>query len=120
MRLGPIDDSAVAEIAKDLVGAVPGPSLARELTRAAGNPFYVTELLQQLAEARAVEVHEGYAHLRGMAGPLQLPLVASHLRSPSEAARHLVEMGSVLGNKFAERWRLTCWGSGPAHWSTRL
>jgi DNA-binding CsgD family transcriptional regulator/tetratricopeptide (TPR) repeat protein len=100
MHLGPIDKSAVADITRDLVGAAPGPSLARELARAAGNPFYLTELLRRLSEAKALELHGGYAHLRRTATQLSLSVVASHLSSLSELGRRLVEIGSVLGDKF--------------------
>jgi DNA-binding CsgD family transcriptional regulator len=100
IHLGPIDQFAVADITRDLVGAAPGPSLARELDRAAGNPFYVTELLRRLTEAKALELYGGHAHLGRTAAPLQLSIVASHLSSLSEAGRHLVEIGSVLGDRF--------------------
>ena len=100
MHLGPIDESAVAAITEDLVGAAPAPSLARELARAAGNPFYLTELLRQLMATKALELRGGYVHLRRTAGRVQLSVVAGHLSSLSEAARNLVEIGSVLGNRF--------------------
>jgi DNA-binding CsgD family transcriptional regulator/tetratricopeptide (TPR) repeat protein len=100
IHLGPIDEFAVADITTDLVGAAPAPSLARELARAAGNPFYVTELLRRLTETEALELHGGNAHLCRTAAQLELSIVASHLSSLSEAGRHLVEIGSVLGDRF--------------------
>jgi DNA-binding CsgD family transcriptional regulator len=100
MHVGPIDESAVADITRDLVGAAPGPSLARELARAAGNPFYLTELLRRLSESKALELHGGFAHLRRTAGQPPLSVVASHLSSLSETGRRLFQIGSVLGDKF--------------------
>ena len=100
IHLGPIDEFAVADITRDLVGAAPGPSLVRELARAAGNPFYVTALLRRLRETEALELHGGYAQLCRTAVQLQPSIVASHLSSLSEAGRHLIEIGSVLGDRF--------------------
>lgn len=50
LRLSPLDDGAVEELASSLAGASPGPTLRRLLDGAAGNPFFITELVSALSD----------------------------------------------------------------------
>jgi DNA-binding CsgD family transcriptional regulator len=51
IRLGPLSPSAVAELVRDRLGGDPDPSFAEACVDVtAGNPFYVVELLRELAE----------------------------------------------------------------------
>jgi DNA-binding CsgD family transcriptional regulator/tetratricopeptide (TPR) repeat protein len=101
LRLGPISDTAVAAIVEDLVGCPPDRPLVRELERAAGNPFYLTQLVHHLAAAKGLQVRGERAHL----SPAQVPVdLAATLHSAamslSEPARRLLQVGSVLGQRF--------------------
>jgi DNA-binding CsgD family transcriptional regulator/tetratricopeptide (TPR) repeat protein len=50
IRLAPLDDLAVAEVATDVVGATPDSDLLRVAARVEGNPFLLVDLLTGLQE----------------------------------------------------------------------
>jgi DNA-binding CsgD family transcriptional regulator/tetratricopeptide (TPR) repeat protein len=100
-RLGPIDDTAVATVVEDLVGSPPARPLATELRRAAGNPFYVAQLIQRLVATSGLEVRNGRAHIVDPNPSLGLAAtITSHAGSLSDPARRLLEICSVLGREF--------------------
>jgi DNA-binding CsgD family transcriptional regulator/tetratricopeptide (TPR) repeat protein len=99
--LGPIDDAAVATVVEDLVGSPPDRPLAAQLRRAAGNPFFVAQLIQQLVATSGLEVRDGQAQI--LTTNLSLDLAATitfHVGSLSDPARGVIEIGSVLGREF--------------------
>ncbi|MGW3242228.1 helix-turn-helix transcriptional regulator [Streptomyces sp. NPDC001070] len=101
LTLGPLPPPALRQLAADVLGAAPGPALARLLDGSAGNPFLAIELLRALRDTEAVEV-EG-----GTATPLTQEVPAGFRRSverrldplPEDAVR-LLQIGSVLGREF--------------------
>jgi DNA-binding CsgD family transcriptional regulator/tetratricopeptide (TPR) repeat protein len=101
LRLGPIDEAAVATVVQDLVGSPPARPLATELRRAAGNPFYVAQLIQRLVATSGLEVRNGQAHLVDPDSSVDLAAtITSHVASLSDPACRLLEIGSVLGREF--------------------
>jgi hypothetical protein len=48
IRLGPLDETAVAQVARDMLGGEPDEALRQMLSRAGGQPFLLTELLRGL------------------------------------------------------------------------
>jgi len=48
IRLGPLDETAVAQVARDMLGGEPDEALRKVLSRADGQPFPLTELLRGL------------------------------------------------------------------------
>ena len=99
--LGPIDDAAVATVVEDLVGSPPDRLLAAELRRAAGNPFYVGQLIQQLVVTSGLEVRDGQAQINSTKPSLDLAAtITFHVGSLSDPARRVLEIGSVLGREF--------------------
>ena len=58
MTLGPLDEHTVADLVEDRLGLPPGPGLRSLVASAAGNPFYVTELVDALAA-------DGHLHTTG-------------------------------------------------------
>ncbi len=63
VRLGPLDEAAVAQVAHDVLGGEPDKALRQVLTRADGQPFLVTELLSGLRDEHLVRVAAGTAML---------------------------------------------------------
>lgn len=97
MRLKPLDSDAAAAMAADVLGSRPEPAVAGLLTRAGGNPLYITELLRGTAPAADAGT--------GPTPPASLPAslrsaVAAHLRSLPRSARDLLKVASVLGREF--------------------
>lgn len=100
--LAPLDDSAVAAVARDILRAEPGPMLRQFLGRTGGNPLFVTELLAGLAHDRAVNVVDGEAELDEpkMPPPLKLAILRQ-LGSLSAECLQTLRIAAVLGSTFA-------------------
>jgi len=63
IRLGPLDETAVAQVARDMLGGEPDEALRQVLSRAGGQPFLLTELLRGLRAENLVTVDGGTAKL---------------------------------------------------------
>ena len=103
IRLGPLDQTAVAQVARDMLGGEPDEALREVLSRAEGQPFLLTELLRGLRTEDLVTVDGGTARLAA-GGRLPRRLVgsvAAQLARLTGAARDAVEMASVLGHSFS-------------------
>jgi DNA-binding NarL/FixJ family response regulator len=64
LELGPLDETAVGELAAAQLSVAPGPRLAAQLTRAGGNPLYVREFIAALVRDAQVNINDGVAELR--------------------------------------------------------
>ena len=103
IRLGPLEDSAVAQVAWDTLGGEPDEALRHVLARADGQPFLLAELLRGLSQEHLVTVTGGTARLTAGAGlPRRfVDSVAGQLVRLTLPARDAVEMASVLGRNFS-------------------
>ncbi len=63
IRLGPLDETAVAQVARDMLGGEPDEALRQVLSRADGQPFLLTELLRGLRAENLMTVDGGTAKL---------------------------------------------------------
>jgi DNA-binding CsgD family transcriptional regulator len=63
IRLGPLDETAVAQVAWDMLGGDPDEALREVLRRADGQPFLLTELLRGLRAESLVAVDGSTAKL---------------------------------------------------------
>ena len=101
--LGPLDEAAVVQVARDMLGGEPDEALREVLSRAEGQPFLLTELLRGLRAEDFVTVDAGTARLAA-SGRLPRRLVgsvAAQLARLTAPARDAVEMASVLGHSFS-------------------
>ncbi len=103
IRLGPLDEAAVAQVARDMLGGEPDEALREVLSRADGQPFLLTELLRGLRTENLVTVDRGTARLAaGARLPRRLvDSVVGQLARLTPPARDAVEMASVLGHSFS-------------------
>ena len=106
IRLGPLDETAVAQVARDILGGEPDQALREVLSRADGQPFLLTELLRGLRTEDLVTVNGSTARLAPGARLPRLPRrlvdsVAGQLARLTAPARDAVEMASVLGHSFS-------------------
>src|ERR1700733_4302077 len=63
IALGPLDQSGVAQMAADILGAEPDSELLKMAERPGGSPFLLVELLSGLREEGLVRVQSGRAEL---------------------------------------------------------
>jgi DNA-binding CsgD family transcriptional regulator/tetratricopeptide (TPR) repeat protein len=106
LRLGPLDEDAVAGMVAGVATASPGPRLRDVVAVAGGNPLYVGELVSALERECLIEIADGAAELvrplGGAAGLGRIPqsLVEAIMRRldflPREA-RGTLQMAAVLG-----------------------
>ena len=100
--VGPVSTAGALEITSDILGATPDTQLSRLIDQAAGNPFYLVELIGSLRHSRAVRVSGGVARLTAREVPEGFrTAIAAHIRPLSDPARRLVDVASVLGRQFS-------------------
>jgi hypothetical protein len=103
IRLGPLDKTAVVQVARDMLGGEPDQALREVLSRADGQSFLLTELLRGLRTENLVTVDGSTAKLAaGARLPRRLvDSVAGQLARLTAPARDAVEIASVLGQRFS-------------------
>ena len=103
IQLGPLDETAVSQVAHDMLGGEPDEALREVLSRADGQPFLLTELLRGLRTENLVTIDGRTAKLAaGARLPRRLvDSVAAQLARLTVSARDAVEMASVLGHSFS-------------------
>ncbi|MEU8270386.1 AAA family ATPase [Sphaerisporangium sp. NPDC049002] len=115
VELGPLPDDIVAEVAADVLGAVPQPDLLALAAGAGGNPFLLTELLSGLREEGSVEVAGGRTRLLSAKAPERVHALVRHLLDGlSRDTRQLVEAAAVLGRSFSPEDAAELVGTSPA------
>ncbi|MDQ7803024.1 AAA family ATPase [Amycolatopsis sp. A133] len=103
LRLGRLAEPAVLELVAALAGGKPGARLEELAAGAAGNPLYLTELVDALSRSSCLEVDTaGIVELTGTATPDSLPeAIADRLGFLSEAARSVLRAAALLGDGFS-------------------
>jgi len=102
--LEPLTPDAVAEIASEVMAASPDQALLELAADAAGNPFFLVELLQGLREERLVRIEDGEARLVEARLPARVAASMRHrLARLSESARQLAAAAASLGRGFSLR-----------------
>ena len=113
ITLGPLDETAVAGLAAELLGAPPDEALLTALAEARGQPFLLAELLRGLREGKLVKVSDGTARLVEPGLPLdRRDSVGYHFARLSAGARDTLQLASVLGRRFSAD-ELTALGGAP-------
>ncbi|EOD69834.1 helix-turn-helix transcriptional regulator [Amycolatopsis vancoresmycina] len=103
LRLSRLAEPAVLELVAALAGGKPGAELARLADGAAGNPLYLTELVDALARSSRLEVDTaGVVELTGAATPDSLPeAIADRLGFLSESTLGVLRAAALLGVGFS-------------------
>lgn len=100
MRLDALSPAAVGQLVDDVVGATPGPLLQRMLASAAGNPFFLRELLMSAESTGRLHVSGQTIELEG--GDAPAPLEERILRRiaglPDDATEMLRALAVVGGS----------------------
>src|SRR5262249_51245950 len=109
LALHPLGVEATAALLSDLLG--PDPCLAelapRIRGRAAGNPFFIEEIVQSLAETGALAGSRGTYHATGSVPEAVLPVtvqagLAARIDRLSEDEKHVLQAAAVIGKEFTE------------------
>jgi DNA-binding CsgD family transcriptional regulator len=99
--LAQLDQSAVAEVMADVLGAVPDDSLLKMAEGTRGNPFFLLELLSGLREEQLVSTNAGYATLTEARLPLRVREgMRRRLARMSPAARSVAAVAASMGRRF--------------------
>jgi DNA-binding CsgD family transcriptional regulator len=101
LTLGPLADTAVAQLAADRFGVPAGPALLRVLAEAGGNPMYVGELLAALDREGAIRIAGGVADVGAGTGfPVPRSLVEAvqqRLDFLPRRVRQVLSTAAILG-----------------------
>jgi predicted ATPase len=101
LELGPLERSAVAALAEDLVGGRPDEALLRAANAADGNPLLVMEFLSGVREEGALQLAKGTAGLRHPVLPHRLQdSTERRLAELTPRSRHAAIVAAVLGRRF--------------------
>jgi DNA-binding CsgD family transcriptional regulator len=101
ITLEPLTPAAVAELAAEAMRARPDQALLDLAADAAGNPFFLVELLRGLREERLVRIEDGVARLLEARLPKRVAAGMRHrLARLSESARQLAVAAASLGRGF--------------------
>jgi DNA-binding CsgD family transcriptional regulator/tetratricopeptide (TPR) repeat protein len=99
--LAGLDEDGAAALVAAHLDAGPGPSVRSAVARAAGNPLFITELLDALRADQAIEIVDGAAELRGSGlSPTLRLTILRRLGFLSEPAVMALRAASVLGSGF--------------------
>ncbi len=103
LRLGGLPEEAVTELVAALVGGKPGEDLMDLADGAAGNPLYITELVDALARSSSLTISDGGgAELTRRHAPGSLPAaIADRLGFVPAWVREVLRAAALLGVDFA-------------------
>jgi hypothetical protein len=102
LRLHSLSDAAAAELVARAVGGTPGPGLLRLAAGAAGNPLYLTELVDALARGRALARDDGCVEVTVGRGPESLAAaIADRLEFLTAPVREVLQAAALLGADFS-------------------
>jgi predicted ATPase len=109
LPLLPLGPGAIAELLRDLLGIDPSlaklPDRIRE--RTGGNPFFIEEVVQALAEAGSLAGARGAYRLARPSAELKLPatvqaVLAARIDRLAERDKQVLETAAVIGREFIE------------------
>jgi predicted ATPase/DNA-binding IscR family transcriptional regulator len=109
LPLLPLGPEAIAELLRDLLGT--DPSLAglgdRIRKRTGGNPFFIEEMVQALAETGSLAGAKGAYRLARPSAELNLPatvqaVLAARIDRLEERDKHVLQTAAVIGKEFSE------------------
>jgi class 3 adenylate cyclase/tetratricopeptide (TPR) repeat protein len=107
LALEPLDARQSHALIRNLLHIDNLPHRTREIItrRAEGNPFFIEEVVRSLIEGGAVEVVDGRLAVTDKIESITIPatlqeVILTRVERLDPAARHLLEMGAVLGRSF--------------------
>ena len=109
LPLVPLGREAVGELLRDLLGEDPSVATLpdRIFERTGGNPFFVEEVVQSLAESASLDGEKGAYRLVAPVETLEIPtsvtsVLAARVDRLSEREKQLLQTAAVIGKEFSE------------------
>jgi DNA-binding CsgD family transcriptional regulator len=104
IRLGPLTSEDVAELACQVLGAPPGPTLTELLAKAGGNPLWAVAMLRSLADEGLLRRSDGAMEVTSSELPASMSdLVVRRLRDLPAGTLELLQVTAVLGDAVSLR-----------------
>jgi len=104
VRLKNLDEAEVAQFVAEIVDGIPGPHLMTLAGGAAGNPLYLTELVDVLARANALTRSADGVEADPTTPPRTLAgAISDRLEFLSPSARDVLRVAALLGIDFSVR-----------------
>jgi DNA-binding CsgD family transcriptional regulator len=105
ISLGPLDRSAVAQLAADILGAEPDADLLEKAERVHGSPFLLTEFFRGLQDEGLMAIKSGQATLLADRVPQRISdSVHGRLSRMSPPAERVATLAASLGRRFTVRY----------------
>jgi DNA-binding CsgD family transcriptional regulator len=101
IRLHSLTDVEAAQLVEQAVGGTPGARLLELAEGAAGNPLYLTELVDALMRSRALTAGDGYVEAVGQPPESLAAAIADRLEFLSLAVRDVLRAAALLGEEFS-------------------
>jgi DNA-binding CsgD family transcriptional regulator len=102
LRLHSLSDGEVPAFVSMLAGGTPGPHLLQLAAGAAGNPLYLSELVDALDRGGALNRAEGAVEATARRGPASLSAaIADRLEFLSAPVRGVLRAAALLGSEFS-------------------
>ena len=127
LALRPLADAAVGELLDELLGPDPtlGDLAARLRVRAAGNPFFIEELVQSLAQSGALGGAKGAYRLVRPVDDAAIPtsvqaVLAARIDRLAALHKEVLQTAAVIGKQFAEPVLRTVTGCSEADLAAAL
>jgi predicted ATPase/DNA-binding CsgD family transcriptional regulator len=102
LRLPPLSEQAVVQMASAVLGASPGPRLREQISDAAGNPLFVLELLRAIQQQEVISITGSSAEISRRLFPADLRQTLLRRYSfLSKETMKLLQVASILGSSFS-------------------
>jgi adenylate cyclase len=108
VTLAPLDDSQTNQLVTQILGGDPSVGGLRALLtqRAAGNPYFVEEMVRDLAERGVLQGNTGHYQMQGSFADAAVPAnlqatIGARIDRLSTAAKRTLNAAAVIGNRFA-------------------
>jgi DNA-binding CsgD family transcriptional regulator/tetratricopeptide (TPR) repeat protein len=102
LRMHSLTDPEAAQLVEQVLGRPPGPRLLRFAAGAAGNPLFLTELIDALVRGNALTVEHDVVELTGGRAPASLAAaIADRLEFLSAPVREVLQAAALLGKDFS-------------------
>lgn len=101
VRLGALDDTAVAEVVADVLGAEPDPDVLALAGIADANPFLLVHLIEKLEREGGFRTADGRVRLASARLPSARAVTRERLEELSQPTRHMLQVAGILGRSFS-------------------
>ncbi|MFF6984585.1 LuxR C-terminal-related transcriptional regulator [Streptomyces sp. NPDC008343] len=97
LPLSPLSEAGVREMVAERLGLAPGPAILRMVADAAGNPLFITEIIEAAIHEDLLDIGSGVAESRALSAPPSLDkTLLQHLDFLPRSVMRLLQLASVM------------------------